>query len=140
MQQTLSIIKPDAVKQQLIGKIFSRFESARFRIVATKMVHLTKEQAAGFYAEHEGKPFFDGLVEFMTSGPIVVSVLAGEEVIRRHRELIGSTDPNEALAGTLRFDYATSKSINAVHGSDSELSAKREIAYFFAEDEIFSIE
>ena len=137
MQQTLSIIKPDAVKQNLIGAIFSRFESARFTIIATKMLHLTEEQAAGFYVEHKGKPFYDGLVEFMTSGPVVLSVLQGEDVIKLHRELMGTTDPKTAVAGTIRFDYATSKSINAVHGSDSEASAKREIEYFFVESEIF---
>ncbi|MGV6989140.1 nucleoside-diphosphate kinase [Testudinibacter sp. P80/BLE/0925] len=137
MQQTLSIIKPDAVKQNLIGAIFSRFESARFTIVASKMLHLTAEQAGGFYAEHRGKPFYEKLVEFMTSGPVVVSVLQGENVIAQYRQLIGATDPQTAAAGTIRFDYATSKSINAVHGSDSEASAKREIEYFFAESEIF---
>ncbi|TNH03409.1 nucleoside-diphosphate kinase [Testudinibacter sp. TR-2022] len=137
MQQTLSIIKPDAVQQNLIGAIFSRFESARFTIVASKMLHLNQEQAAGFYAEHKGKPFYDKLVEFMTSGPVVVSVLQGENVIKLHRELIGATDPQTAIAGTLRFDYATNKSINAVHGSDSEASAKREIEYFFSANEIF---
>ncbi|KGQ70201.1 nucleoside-diphosphate kinase [Chelonobacter oris] len=138
MQQTLSIIKPDAVKQNRIGAIFSRFESARFTIVATKMLHLTEEQAGGFYAEHKGQPFYENLVRFMTSGPVVVSVLQGENVIKRHRELIGATDPQAAAAGTLRFDFAASKSINAVHGSDSEQSAKREIEYFFTESEIFS--
>ncbi|MGR6981351.1 nucleoside-diphosphate kinase [Testudinibacter sp. P27/CKL/0425] len=136
MQQTLSIIKPDAVRKNLIGVILSRFESARFTIVASKMLQLTEEQAGGFYAEHQGKPFYDGLVKFMTSGPVLVSVLQGENVIQRHRDLVGLTDPNEANAGTIRFDYAESKSINAVHASDSEASAKREIEYFFAESEI----
>ncbi|MGR3808125.1 nucleoside diphosphate kinase [Pasteurella testudinis DSM 23072] len=137
MQQTLSIIKPDAVKQNLIGAILARFESARFTIIASKMVHLSAEQAGGFYAEHKGKPFYDNLVQFMTSGPVLVSVLQGENVIAQYRELIGATDPQAAAAGTIRFDFATSKSINAVHGSDSEASAKREIEYFFSENEIF---
>lgn len=137
MQQTLSIIKPDAVQKNVIGAILSRFEQAHFTIVATKMLQLTKEQAGGFYAEHQGKAFFDELVNFMISGPVVVTVLQSEHAIQRHRDLIGLTDPKQASAGTLRFDYAQSKSINAVHASDSEVSAAREIEYFFAENEIF---
>lgn len=136
MQQTLSIIKPDAVKRQLMGAIFSRFEQAHFTIVATKMIKLSREQAQAFYAEHQGQPFFDGLVEFMTSGPIVVSVLQGENVVRAQRELIGVTDPAQARVGTLRYDFAESKTRNAVHGSDSLASASREIAFFFTPDEI----
>ncbi|MBE2894192.1 nucleoside-diphosphate kinase [Spirabiliibacterium falconis] len=136
MQQTLSIIKPDAVKRQLIGAIFTRFEQAHFSIVASKMLKLTREQAEGFYAEHKGQPFFEGLIEFMTSGPVVVSVLQGENAILGQRELIGATDPAQARVGTLRYDFAESKSCNAVHGSDSVDSAAREIAYFFTDDEI----
>ncbi|STV21217.1 nucleoside diphosphate kinase [Klebsiella pneumoniae] len=108
IERTFSIIKPNAVAKNVIGSIFSRFEAAGFKIVGTKMLHLTVEQARGFYAEHEGRPFFDGLVEFMTSGPIVVSVLEGENAVQRHRDLLGATNPANALAGTLRADYADS--------------------------------
>lgn len=138
MEQTLSIIKPNVVKKNQIGEIFHRFESAKLTIVAAKMVHLTREQAEGFYAEHQGKPFFAGLVEFMTSGPVVVQVLQGDNAVLRHRELMGATDPAKALAGTLRADYADSLRENAVHGSDSVESAQREIAYFFSDNEIYS--
>ncbi|HEK3016211.1 TPA: nucleoside-diphosphate kinase [Proteus mirabilis] len=136
IQRTFSIIKPNAVKKNVIGAIYNRFESAGFSIVAAKMLHLTREQAEGFYGEHKGRPFFDGLVEFMTSGPIMVQVLEGENAIQRHRDLMGATNPDNALAGTLRADYADSFTENAVHGSDSEASAAREIAYFFTENEI----
>ncbi|WP_347332299.1 nucleoside-diphosphate kinase [Marinimicrobium locisalis] len=136
-QQTLSIIKPDAVKKNLIGAIESRFEQAGLKVVALKMIHLTREQAEGFYAEHKGKPFFDGLVEFMTSGPVCVQVLSGEGAIARNRELMGATNPEEAEPGTIRADYAESVSVNAAHGSDSPESAEREIAYFFEPGEIF---
>ena len=122
--------------QNVIGSIFARFESAGFKIVGTKMLHLTVEQARGFYAEHEGRPFFDGSVEFMTSGPIVVSVLEGENAVQRHRDLLGATNPDNALAGTLRADYADSFTENGTHGSDSVESAAREIAFFFAEGEV----
>ena len=108
IERTFSIIKPNAVAKNVIGSIFARFEAAGFKIVGTKMLHLTVEQARGFYAEHDGKPFFDGLVEFMTSGPIVVSVLEGENAVQRHRDLLGATNPANALAGTLRADYADS--------------------------------
>lgn len=135
-EQTLSIVKPNAVAKNIIGAIYNRFESAGFSIVAAKMLHLTTEQAQGFYAEHSRKPFFSGLIEFMTSGPILVSVLAGENVVRRHRELMGETNPANALAGTLRADYADSLTENATHGSDSVESAQREIAFFFGEGEI----
>ena len=134
--RTFSIIKPNAVAKNVIGSIFSRFEAAGFKIVGTKMLHLTVEQARGFYAEHEGRPFFDGLVEFMTSGPIVVSVLEGENAVQRHRDLLGATNPANALAGTLRADYADSFTENGTHGSDSVESAAREIAFFFAEGEV----
>ena len=135
-ERTYSIIKPDAVGRNLIGDIFHRFENAGLRIIAAKMLHLTREQAEGFYAEHKGKPFFDPLIKFMTSGPIMVQVLEGDDAIRRHREVIGATDPKKAQAGTIRADYATSVDQNAVHGSDCVASSDREIAYFFSSDEI----
>ncbi|PHM27355.1 nucleoside-diphosphate kinase [Xenorhabdus budapestensis] len=137
IERTFSIIKPNAVKKDVIGSIYARFESAGFKIIAAKMLHLTREQAEGFYAEHNGRPFFDGLVEFMTSGPIMVQVLEGENAVQRHRDLMGATNPDNALAGTLRADYADSFTENAVHGSDSIESANREIAYFFSDDEVF---
>lgn len=136
VERTFSIIKPNAVARNVIGAIYNRFESAGFKIVAAKMLHLTREQAEGFYAEHQGKPFFDGLVTFMTSGPILVQVLEGENAVQRHRDLMGATNPENALAGTLRADYADSMTENAVHGSDSLASAEREIAYFFSADEV----
>ena len=137
MEMTLSIIKPDAVSKNLIGKILQRFEDAGLKIVASKMLHLSVEKARGFYAEHEGKPFFKALVEFMTSGPVIVQVLAGENAITLNRELMGNTNPKEAEAGTIRADFAESIDANAVHGSDSSVSAQREIAYFFESTEIF---
>ena len=136
IERTFSIVKPNAVAKNVIGAIYARFESAGFTLIAAKMLHLTREQAEGFYAEHHGKPFFDSLVEFMTSGPIMVQVLEGEDAVRRNREIMGATNPANALAGTLRSDYADSFTANAVHGSDSAESAAREIAYFFSEDEI----
>ena len=135
-ERTFSIIKPDAVKRNLIGAILGRFESQGFRVVALKMVQLTKEQAEGFYAEHQGKPFFDPLVEYMLSGPIVVSVLGKENAVKDYRTLIGATNPAEAAEGTIRKDFALSQRENSVHGSDSVESAKREIAYFFVDSEI----
>ena len=135
-ERTFSIIKPDAVGRNLIGDIFHRFENAGLRIIAAKMLHLTREQAEGFYAEHKGKPFFDPLIKFMTSGPIMIQVLEGDDAIRRHREVIAATDPKKAQAGTIRADYATSVDQNAVHGSDCVASSDREIAYFFSSDEI----
>jgi nucleoside-diphosphate kinase len=137
MEMTLSIIKPDAVAKNVIGKIEQRFEDAGLKIVASKMLHLSIEKAQGFYAEHEGKPFFNALVEFMTSGPVIVQVLAGENAIMLNRELMGNTNPKEADAGTIRADFAESIDANAVHGSDSPVSAQREIAYFFESTEIF---
>ena len=137
MEMTLSIIKPDAVAKNVIGKIEQRFEDAGLKIVASKMLHLSVEKARGFYAEHEGKPFFNALVEFMTSGPVIVQVLAGENAITLNRELMGNTNPKEAEAGTIRADFAESIDANAVHGSDSPVSAQREIAYFFESTEIF---
>lgn len=133
---TFSIIKPGAVAKNVIGSIFARFETAGLKIVATKMMRLSREQARGFYAEHEGKPFFDELVSVMTSGPIVVSVMEGEDAVRRHREILGATDPAKALAGTLRADYADSLTENGTHGSDSIESARREIAFFFTQEEM----
>ena len=136
LERTLSIIKPDAVAKNLVGAIYNRFETSGLRIVAAKMMHLSKEQAEGFYAEHKERPFFGALVEFMTSGPIVVQVLEGENAVLKHREIMGATNPAEALAGTLRADYAETIDENAVHGSDAVESAAREIAYFFSDEEI----
>ncbi|WP_413727855.1 nucleoside-diphosphate kinase [Sodalis sp. RH19] len=136
IERTLSILKPNAVAKNAIGAIFNRYESAGFTLVAAKMLHLTREQAEGFYAEHQGKPFFDGLVGFMISGPVMVQILESENAVHRHRDIMGATNPANALAGTLRADYADSFTENAVHGSDSAESAAREIAYFFSDDEI----
>lgn len=136
IERTFSMIKPNAVAKNAIGAIYNRFESAGFTIVASKMIHMNREQAAGFYAEHDGKPFFEELVGFMTSGPIMLQVLEGEDAVRRNRDLMGATNPANALAGTLRADYADSFTANAVHGSDSAESAAREIAYFFSNNEI----
>lgn len=136
VERTLSIVKPDAVAKNVIGEIYSRFEKAGLKIVAAKMLHLSTRQAEGFYAEHEGRPFFPALVEFMTSGPVMVQVLEGEGAIAKNRELMGATNPAEAEAGTIRADFANSIDANAVHGSDSETSAAREVAYFFASSEI----
>ena len=138
VQRTLSIIKPDAVKKNVIGEIISRFESNGLKLVAAKLIHLNDELASGFYAEHEGRPFFEDLKKFMTSGPVFVQVLEGENAISLNRELMGNTDPKEAAPGTIRADYANSIDANAVHGSDSERSAVREINYFFNEEEIVS--
>ncbi|MGC9402699.1 nucleoside-diphosphate kinase [Vibrio genomosp. F10] len=136
LERTFSIIKPDAVERNLIGEIYHRIEKAGLQVIAAKMVHLTEEQAGGFYAEHEGKPFYDALKEFMTSGPIMVQVLEGENAITRYRELMGKTNPEEAACGTIRADYAISMRYNSVHGSDSPESAAREIEYFFPASEI----
>lgn len=136
LERTLSMIKPDAVGKQLIGTILQRFEQAGFTIVAAKLMQLTREQAEGFYAEHEGRDFYEPLIEFMTSGPTMALVLQGEDIIPAYRELIGKTDPTQAAAGTIRADFAESTRLNAVHGSDSPESAAREIAYFFVDDEI----
>ena len=136
IEQTLSIIKPDAVSKNVVGKIISRFEDNGLHLVAGKLIHLTDEMASGFYAEHEGRPFFNDLKKFMTSGPVFVQVLEGEGAILKNRELMGSTNPQEADAGTIRADFAVSIDANAVHGSDSEESAIREINYFFKDEEI----
>ncbi len=138
VEKTFSIIKPDAVAKNVIGEIVSRFEKAGLKIVASRMEHLSTEQAQGFYAEHEGRPFFNDLVEFMTSGPVVVQVLEGENAILRNRELMGATNPKEADAGTIRADFAESIDANAVHGSDAPESAAREIAYFFSDNQVCS--
>lgn len=136
LERTFSIIKPNAIANNDIGAIYARFERASFKIIASKMLRLTREQAEGFYAEHKDQPFFEGLVEFMTSGPILVQVLEAENAVQRNREIMGATNPDNALAGTLRADYADSFTANAVHGSDAIESAQREIAYFFTESEI----
>lgn len=135
IERTLSIIKPDAVAKNVVGEIFSRFEKAGLQIVALKMQRLSREQAEGFYAEHRARPFFPPLVEFMTSGPVTVQVLEGEGAVTKNRELMGATNPKEAAKGTIRADFADSIDANAVHGSDSVESAKREIAYFFSSTE-----
>ena len=135
-ERTLSIIKPDAVAKNVIGQILSRFESAGLHIIACKMQQLSQEQAEGFYAEHSERPFFRDLVTFMTSGPVSVQVLEGENAIMTNRDLMGATNPKEAAAGTIRADFAESIDANAAHGSDSADSAAREIAYFFADNEI----
>ena len=140
MEQTLSIIKPDAVKKNVIGKILSRFESAGLKIVACKLKHLTQTEAEGFYAEHKERPFFNDLVAFMTSGPVSIQVLEGENAIAWKRKLMGATNPKEAEEGTIRSDFAESIDANAVHGSDSASSAIREINYFFQAEEICAID
>ena len=138
IERTLSIIKPDAVGKNVIGQIESRFEAAGLTIVAMKMLQLDDELAGGFYAEHKERPFYKDLVGFMTSGPVVVQVLEGENAISKNRELMGATNPKEAAAGTIRSDFAESIDANAVHGSDSPESAAREVAYFFQSSEICS--
>jgi nucleoside-diphosphate kinase len=136
VERTLSIIKPDAVAKNAVGQILSRFEAAGLQVVALKMQQLSQAQAEGFYAEHSERPFFKDLVAFMTSGPVSVQVLEGEGAILKNRDLMGATNPKEADAGTIRADFATSIDANAVHGSDSETSAAREVSYFFDDNEI----
>ena len=136
VERTLSIIKPDAVAKNIIGKIYSRFESNGFKIVAAKMKHHTREEAEGFYAVHKERPFFADLVKFMTSGPVMIQVLEGENAVAKNRELMGATNPKEAAPGTIRADFASSIDANAVHGSDSLANAAIEVAYFFGEQEI----
>ncbi|ANF59005.1 nucleoside-diphosphate kinase [Halotalea alkalilenta] len=135
-ERTLSIIKPDAVAKNVIGEIYARFERADLKIVAAKMVHLSREKAEGFYAEHKERPFFKDLVEFMTSGPVMIQVLEGENAVLKNRDLMGATDPKKAEPGTIRADFASSIDANAVHGSDAVESAAREVSYFFSSDEI----
>jgi nucleoside-diphosphate kinase len=136
VERTFSIVKPDAVAKNHIGEIYNRFESNGLRIVAAKMMQLSKEKAEGFYAEHSERPFFNDLVAFMTSGPVIVQVLEGEGAVLKNRDLMGATNPAEADAGTIRADFATSIDENAVHGSDAVESAAREIAYFFSDEEL----
>ena len=138
LERTLSIIKPDAVRKNVIGQILARFEAAGLCIVAARMMHLSRAEAEGFYAVHRGRPFFNDLVQFMTSGPVLVQVLEGENAIARNRELMGATDPKKAAKGTIRADFAASIDANAVHGSDSPETAKTEIAYFFPASEVLA--
>ena len=135
-EKTLSIIKPDAVSKNIIGKIISRFEDNGLEIIAAKLIRLSDDEASDFYAEHQGKPFFNALKDFMTSGPVFIQVLQGENAISKNRELMGNTDPAKAEVGSIRSDFASSIDANAVHGSDSKESAEREINYFFVEEEI----
>lgn len=138
MERTLSIIKPDAVAKNVIGEIYSRFERAGLKVVAARMKHLSQEEAEGFYSVHRERPFFADLVQFMTSGPVMIQVLEGPDAIARNRELMGATDPRQAAPGTIRAEFATSIDANAVHGSDATETAKEEIAFFFGADEIYS--
>ena len=138
VQRTFSIIKPDAVAKNVIGKIVSRFESNGLKVVASKMRHLSRQEAEGFYGVHRERPFFKDLVEFMISGPVVLQVLEGEDAIAKNRELMGATDPKKADAGTIRADFAESIDANAVHGSDAPETAAQEIAYFFPASEVYS--
>lgn len=138
VERTLSIIKPDAVAKNVIGKIYTRFENAGLKIAAAKMVHLSQAEAEGFYAVHKARPFFNDLVKFMISGPVMVQVLEGEGAVLKNRELMGATNPKEAAAGTIRADFAESIDANAVHGSDSAENAAIEIAYFFPSSQVYS--
>jgi nucleoside-diphosphate kinase len=137
LEQTLTILKPDAIAKRLVGAINSRFEQAGIRVIAARMTHLTKDEAEGFYAVHRERPFFKDLVAFMTSGPVLIEALEGPHAIRKLRELMGATNPKEALAGTIRADYADSIDANIIHGSDGAETASQEIAYFFKSGEIF---
>jgi nucleoside-diphosphate kinase len=138
LERTLSIIKPDAVKKNVIGRILARFEAAGLRVIAARMMHLSRAEAEGFYAVHRERPFFRDLVDFMISGPVMVQVLEGDDAIARNRDLMGATDPKKAAKGTLRADFAASIDANAVHGSDAPDTARVEIAYFFPACEVFS--
>jgi nucleoside-diphosphate kinase len=138
IERTLSIIKPDAVAKNLIGQIYARFEQAGLKIVAARMMSLSRSEAEGFYAVHKERPFFRDLVDFMTSGPVMIQVLEGENAVQKNRDLMGATDPRKAAAGTIRADFAQSIDANAVHGSDSPQNAGTEIGYFFPALEIFS--
>lgn len=137
IERTLSIIKPDAVAKNVIGKIYSRFETNGLKVIAAKMKQLSRAEAEGFYAVHKERPFFNALVEFMISGPVMIQVLEGEGAMLKNRELMGATDPKKAEAGTIRADFADSIDANAVHGSDSLENAANEIAYFFAASEVY---
>ena len=136
LERTLSIIKPDAVKKNVIGEILARFEKAGLRIIAARMRHLSRAEAEGFYAVHRERPFFRDLVDFMISGPVLIQVLEGENAVARNRELMGATDPKKAARGTIRADFAQSIDANAVHGSDSVENARTEVAYFFPACEV----
>jgi len=138
IEQTLSIIKPDAVAKNVIGEIYTRFEKAGLKIAAARKMHLTKEQAEQFYAVHRERPFFNDLVDFMISGPVMVQVLEGENAVLKNRDLMGATNPAEAEKGTIRADFADSIDANAVHGSDAPEAAKKEVAFFFGSDQIFA--
>ena len=138
VQRTLSIIKPDAVAKNAIGQIYARFEAAGLKVVAAKMKHLSRREAEGFYAVHSERPFFGPLVEFMTSGPVMIQVLEGEDAIVKNRDLMGATDPKKAAKGTIRADFAQSIDANAVHGSDAPETAATEIAYFFPASQVFA--
>ena len=138
VQRTLSIIKPDAVAKNVIGKIYSRFETNGLKVIAAKMVHLSRQEAEGFYAVHKARPFFKDLVEFMISGPVMIQVLEGENAIQKNRDLMGATVPKKAEKGTIRADFAESIDANAVHGSDAPETAAGEIAYFFPASQVYS--
>ena len=138
VERTLSIIKPDAVKKNVIGKILARFEEAGLKVVAVRMMHLSRTEAEGFYAVHRERPFFKDLVDFMVSGPVVVQVLEGDNAVAKNRDLMGATDPKKAAKGTIRADFAQSIDANAVHGSDSAENAQIEIAYFFPSSQIYA--
>ena len=138
VERTLSIIKPDAVKKNVVGKIIARFEEAGLKVVAARMMQLSRTQAEGFYAVHRGRPFFRDLVDFMISGPVLVQVLEGDNAIAKNRDLMGATDPKKAAKGTIRADFAASIDANAVHGSDGPETARTEIAYFFKPQEVIS--
>ena len=138
VQRTLSIIKPDAVAKNVIGQIYARFESAGLKVIAARMAHLSRQDAEGFYAVHKGRPFFNDLVSFMISGPVMIQVLEGDNAILKNRDLMGATDPKKAAAGTIRADFAESIDANAVHGSDAPETAANEIAYFFPANQVYS--
>jgi len=138
IERTLSIVKPDAVAKNVIGEIISRFEKANLRVAAAKMIHLSKQQAEEFYAVHKARPFFPALVAFISSGPVLVQVLEGDNAIAKNRQIMGATNPKEAAPGTIRADFAESIDHNAVHGSDAPETAKQEIAFFFKPEEIFA--
>ena len=138
VERTLSIIKPDAVAKNVVGEIYSRFEKAGLKVIAARMARLSRGDAEGFYAVHKGRPFFEALVEFMISGPVMIQVLEGANAVQKNRDLMGATDPKKADKGTIRADFAQSIDANAVHGSDSPQTAATEIAYFFPKQEIYS--
>ena len=138
LERTFSIVKPDGVARNLIGQVYARFEAAGLKVVAAKLTHLSKAEAEGFYAVHKARPFFNDLVKYMTSGPVVLQVLEGENAVLKNREIMGATDPKKAAPGTIRADLAESIEANTVHGSDSPENAAIEIAYFFAQTEIHS--